>query len=71
MSVIKDIYMLVVLVDVRYFDHYLKMLISLSLYAMYKEVLRELDPMQFKVLILMNTHKDEDSEIYFDLSYIN
>ena len=71
MPVTRDICVLVVLVDVGYFNHYLKMLVSLLLYAMHRGVPRGLDLVQFRVLISMDTYKDKDSEVYFDLSHIS
>ncbi len=71
MPVTRDIYVLVVLVDVRYFNHYLKMLVSLPLYVIYRGVPRGLDLVRFRVLISIDTYKDKDSEVYFDLSYIS
>ena len=71
MPVTRDIYVLVVLVDVGDLNHSLKMLVSLLLYTINRGIPRGLYLVRFRVTVSVDTYKDKKSEVYLDLSCIS
>ena len=66
MPIARDIRMLTVLVNVRYLNYCLKVLVSLLLYTENRRVPSRGLLIGFRVLIPVYPYKDKDSEVYLD-----
>ena len=60
--------MLIVLVNIKYLNYCLKVLVSLLLYIVNQGAPSRRLLVEFRVLILIYPYKDKDSEVYFNFS---